>query len=114
MAGPITLTANQRRQLDTYDPGRSPNPPGAGLSDILENLGRIRTGTVTVLSGATTAVVDVGAQFNGAPVLVSFGALPTALDLDVFGAVANGTLTVTLSADNTADIPINYLIDGRS
>lgn len=115
MPGPFTLTDNQRRQLDTYDPALSKNPPGADLVSLLENLGKIITGSATVLSGNTTVVVaGVGDDFNGAPVIVQFAEAPTAADLDIWGAVANGDLTITISANNTADLDVFYLIDGRS
>lgn len=111
------LTAHEARQLDDYLPSLSNRTPGmdlaAKLDAIINEINNIVTGTATVLDGNTTVVVAVGAEYNGKPVLVSFAEAPTAADLDVRGAVAAGNLTITITADNTADIDVNYLIDGR-
>ena len=118
MGNAVTLTDHQKRQFRDYLNALSNRPPGADLVTILENLGNIAiaTGQATVLNAATTAVVTVGEAFNGGFVLAQFAEAPTAADLDVWGSVAGGDLTLTTSADNTADILVNYLIivDGRT
>ena len=75
-------------------------------------LGNLLSGTLTVLNGQTTITQLVGAAFNGKPVLVSPAASPTAAAW-WRGAVAGGALTLTIDADNTADLPLYFLIDGR-
>lgn len=75
-------------------------------------LGKILSGTLTVLNGQTTITSSVGAAYNGKPVLVSFAEAPTAA-AKCWGVVAAGTLTLTIDVDNTADLDLTYLIDGR-
>lgn len=110
MAEAITLTDNERRQLDIYDPGRSANPPGSNLVAILERLGNVNilTGSATITAATSTTVVGLPEVYNGGFVLVSFTASPGAADLDVWGSVAGGTLTINLSASSTETI--NYLV----
>lgn len=109
----VTLTDNERRQLETYAPYLSPNPPGADLASLLEKLGNILTGTATVLDGNTSVVVAVGAEYDGLPVVCTFGEEPTAAAI-VSATVASGNLTITIDADNTADLLVHYMIDGRA
>lgn len=78
----------------------------------LADLGKILSGKLTVLNGATSATLTVGAAFNGKPVLVSFAEAPTAASM-CYGVVAAGDLTVNINVDNTADLDLNYIIDGR-
>ena len=75
-------------------------------------LGKILSGSLTVLNGQTTITSSVGAAYNGKPVLVSFGEAPTAA-AKCWGVVAAGTLTLSIDVDNTADLDLTYLIDGR-
>lgn len=114
MPDAVTLTAHEKRQLRDYLPSLSNRDPGADLVTILENLGKIITGQATVLDGNTSVAVTVPEGYEGNPVIVCFAEGPTAADLDVWGAVSGTTLTITTSADNTADLLVNYLIDGRT
>ena len=75
-------------------------------------LGKILSGKLTVSSGQTTITSSVGAAYNGKPVLVSFAEAPTAA-AKCWGVVAADTLTLTIDVDNTADLDLTYLIDGR-
>lgn len=85
-------------------------------------LSKLKSGTVTIAAGASAGTAAVGALYNGKPVLVTIssnaGALGAALP-QFKAVVAAGTLTITAivtagTAQNvTADVVLNYLIDGR-
>ncbi len=78
-----------------------------------DSVNAITSGTDTVLNGATSVVVAVGAAFNGKLAVVGFGALPVAAGLVWAGPVAAGNLTINIDVDNTADMVVNYIVDGR-
>jgi hypothetical protein len=72
------------------------------------------SGQTTILNGATTRVISVGAAYNGKPVYATFGAQPTAAGVKwLSGVVSGGNLTLAINVDNTADLAVNYSIDGR-
>jgi hypothetical protein len=86
-------------------------------------LSKIKTGTVVMLpAGGGTITASVGALYNSKPVFVTIadnvGALGAALP-QFKASVAAGTLTITAivaagtAQAPTANITLNYLIDGR-
>lgn len=115
MAVPV-LTEQEKRFIRDYLPSLSNRPEAfdlaAKLDAMIADMSAIISGTATVADGATTVAVTVGAAYNGKPVVVSFAEAPTAAAI-VSAAVATGDLTITIDADNTADLDVFYLIDGR-
>ena len=92
---PLTLTADA-------NPGTASWTPSVAVVAA--------AGQATILNGATTAVVAVGASLNGAEAQVSFAEAPTAAVSVYSTAVAGGNLTIGIDADNTANIKINWMI----
>lgn len=86
---------------------------GAELADINADLADIIDGTATILSGGTSIVVAVGAGFNGKFPVVSFAEAPVAAAIVWAGPVAGGNLTININVNNTADLDVHYIIDGR-
>jgi hypothetical protein len=82
-------------------------------ASVAAEVGGIQSGTATVLNGATTAVIAVGAEFDGSLAVVSFAEAPTAASTVWAGPVAGGNLTVAIDVDNTADLDVHYLLDAR-
>ncbi len=114
----LNLTEQEKRAISRYFPNLGGRSGGNGidlparLQELIDAQNSVISGVVTVADGATTGTAAVGAAYDGKAVLVSFGEAPTAATW-AFGSVSGGTLTVTLDQDNTADLAINYLIDGR-
>lgn len=107
------FTDEQKRVLDQNSPVLAAIKPGIDLANTLEaHDAKMVSGTATVADGDTTVVVAVGAAFNAKPVIVSFAEAPTAATV-VSAAIATGSLTITIDQDNTADLDVNYFIDGR-
>lgn len=109
------LDAKTRKTLN--GDGGAPSPMGfiardVLLGDRLDEVASMISGTATVANGDTTVTVDVGAAYDGKPVLLTFGEAPTAATI-VSGSVAAGTLTITIDQDNTADLDVHYMVDGR-
>lgn len=115
MAEAITLTENEKRHLRDYSPWATNRPYGADLAALLENLGNINilTGSMTI-TAATSDTVAVDAIYNGGFVMVSFTDSPGVADLDVWGAVSGGTLTITLSASSTETVNYMIIVDNRT
>lgn len=76
------------------------------------NSTQLAGGQVTVANGATTATVTGLDAFNDCLVLLTPGQADTYASVHWFGAVAGGTLTVTVDADpgNAAGLKLNYLL----
>ncbi len=121
------LDAEQLRVLNSNEPTLGKNQ-GINLGTLLNDwaaivkaeaeaatsaLSLIVSGQDTILNSATTVVVTVGTQFDGKFAVVSFGEAPTAA-VDISSApVSGGDLTITIDQDNTANLLVNYIIDGR-
>lgn len=85
-------------------------------------LSKLKSGTITIAAASNNGTAVVGALYNSKPVFVTIasnaGALGAALP-QFKAVVAAGTLTVTaiVAAGTaqvvTADVVVNYLIDGR-
>lgn len=121
------LTAEQSRVVRDAEPSFS-NRQGIDLPTLLNDFaaevsaaGDVRdvqdalliSGVGTILNGATTVVIAVGAEFDGAFAVVSFGEAPASTVLVWSGVVASGNLTITADQDNTADLDVNYILDAR-
>jgi hypothetical protein len=68
-------------------------------------------GQVEMLSGASTIVTAVGAAFDGRPVLAQMNEVDGTLFITA-AAIAGGNMTITLSANATANRTISYIIIG--
>jgi hypothetical protein len=110
------FTAAEASRIRDNEPTFSNRPNGVDIVAKMEaDRALLISGTATVLNAATTVVVAVGDQFDGAVVLCSFAEAPTAAGVDnCWGAVASGNLTLNIPVDNTADLDINWMIDGRA
>jgi hypothetical protein len=115
------LSAEEARLVRDTEPSFS-NRQGIDLpsklndfaAEVAAEVGDIQSGSGTVLNGATTAVIAVGTEFNGAIAVVSFAEAPVAASKIWAGPVAGGNLTVAIDVDNTADVDFHYILDGRS
>lgn len=94
---PLILTANTNPGTATW----------ASSAAVIKAAGQ-----ATILNGATTAVVAVGAALNGAEAVVAFGEAPTAAKAVYSTAVAGGNLTIGIDVDNTANVKVNWVIYG--
>lgn len=116
------LTAEQARVVRDNEPTLSDRPQGVDLPLLLNTFAAevsaqddlIASGVGTILNGATTVVIAVGAQFDGEYAIVGFAEAPVAAVLTWAGVVAGGNLTINVNADNTADVDVSYIIDGRA
>ena len=119
-----TLTAEQIRKIRDYIPELSNRPPGFDLGDFLSTLigelqadqTNLKSGTATITGAATTAVIAVGAAYDGKPALASLQIANGSADF-VKSAVWNGSgsLTITLNtAPGGSDVAtVSYFVDGR-
>ncbi len=69
-------------------------------------------GQVTIANGATTATVTGLDAFDGAMVFLTPAQADTYASVHWYGAVASGTLTVTVDTDpgNAAGLKLNYML----
>ena len=115
------LSDEEVRIVRDTEPTFSNRPNGIDLpaklnafaDEVAAEVGAVQSGTATVLNGATTAVVALGTEFNGALAVVSFAEAPTAAAKIWAGPVAGGNLTINIDVDNTADLDVHYIVDGR-
>lgn len=107
------FTDEQKRVIRENAPALSDRPPGMDLPKVLEEHDdKTTSGFATILSGQVAIVVAVGSAFDGKPVQASFAEAPT-VAATIFGVVSGGNLTLTIQANNTADLLCAYSIDGR-
>jgi hypothetical protein len=83
---------------------------GQGLAEKVSS-SHVATGSLAFAAGDTTKTAAVNSGFNGAKVIVCFGADPLASAGQVWGSVSGATLTVTLgTAPGGAGTTVNYLL----
>lgn len=89
---------------------------------IATALGKIKSGTVSIISGANNGTASIGATYSGKPVVVTLQSASASLAAEVVqvkAVVSAGTLTVTLIDKNGAgvnagsDLVFSYLADAR-
>lgn len=68
------------------------------------------SGTATITAGGATAVVAVGAAYNGKPVVATLAAADATALYVKHAAVAAGSMTITANANATADTDVHYII----
>lgn len=116
------FTEEQRRMIRDYHPSLGDRPPGIDLAQLLEDafaardaeVAAIVSGEATILNGNTSVVVALGSAFANKKAVVSFAEAPTAAALIWAGpADGAGDLTIEIDVDNTADIVVHYVADGR-
>lgn len=80
-----------------------------------ENLPKIITGQASFAAAAATATVSIGAAYNDKRVFPVWAQLDNGDATKVIGAVAGGTLTLTLDAvpGTGKTALVNWLLDGR-
>lgn len=114
------LTADEVAILNRNEPTLSKNQGidlGAKLNAFAALVSaedaKLVSGQDTVLDTTTSVVVAVGAAFDGKTAIVAFGEAPTAATVVSSAPVSGGNLTITTDQDNTADLLVNWFIDGR-
>ena len=114
------LTTNEVDTLNRNEPTLSKNQGidlGAKLNAfaalVAGDNAALISGQATILNAATTVIVAVGTAFDGKFGMVSFGEAPTAATILSSAPVTGGNLTITSDQDNTADLLVNWSIDGR-
>lgn len=111
------FTDAEAARVRDNEPTFSQRPNGvdlpAKMQAILDEMLKVQTGAATVLNATTSIVVAVGAEFDGKLAVVSFAEAPTAATLIWAGPVAAGNLTINIDVDNTADLDVHYVLDGR-
>lgn len=111
-----TLAANSDSKFATQKATKT-------YADVISTaLAKIKSGTVSIASGANNGTASIGASYNGKPVVVTLqsasGAIAAAL-VQYKAVVAGGTLTVTLIDKDGAgvnagsDLVFSYLADAR-
>lgn len=87
------------------------------VHDFLEALEDDRqalvSGLLVIPNGDTDVVQALGSAFDGKIAVVSFGEAPTAASKIWAGPVTGGNLTIHIDVDNTADLDVYYIVDGR-
>ena len=91
-------------------------PKGINIAQVARTAAQgsgltLASGAATVANGATTVVVAVGADFDGAQVFLTPTG-DTRSSVHWFGAVASGNLTITVDTDpgHASGCPFNYLL----
>lgn len=74
---------------------------------------KILSGMLIIPNASTSVVQAVGVGYNGKIAVVSFGEAPVAAVKIWAGLVAGGNLTINIDQDNTADLDVFYILDGR-
>ena len=83
---------------------------GTGLAEKV-SISHVASGALVFAAGDTSKTAAVSSNFNGAKVIVCFGADPLASVGNVWGSVAGGTLTVNVGiAPGGAGTTVNYLL----
>jgi hypothetical protein len=77
------------------------------------DLADILSGTATILNATTSIAVVVGAAYNGKRAVVSFAEAPVAAAKIWAAPVSGGNLTIAIDVNNTADVDVHYVLDGR-
>ena len=139
MAIDDVLTTEQARRIRDNHRVLTNRPPGVDLPAVLETfkdnvqaeidaaevayaaadaviaaeLAKVVSGTATILDTTTSIAVTLGAAFDGKLAVVSFAEAPTAATLIFAVPVASGDLTISIDQDNTADLDVHYIVDGR-
>lgn len=118
------LTDEQARRVRDNEPTLSDRPPGVDLPTLLNDwassvsgeVADFVSGTATVLDGNTSVTVTaatLGGTYGGSPVQLTWAEQPTAAT-DVSASWSGDDLVITIDADNTADVDVYFLVDGRS
>lgn len=95
---------------EMFNLGNDPVQP-LPLLKVLHGLTKVQFGTAVVANTETTAVVAVGTEFNGKPVIATLNDANGAVHV-LHASVADGDLTITLSAAATADRDVAWLLLG--
>lgn len=87
----------------------------AALTEIATDNAALVSGQATILNGATSVTVAVGAGYNGKKAVACFAEQPTAAGVKWLSAddVAGGNLVLRINVDNTANLKVNWWLDGR-
>ena len=111
--GSPTFTAKIAKRFDATMP-----PQGLNIGQVARTAAQgggltLKAGTATV-ANTTTAITVTGldAAWNGAMVFLTPAQANTYASVHWFGAVASGTLTITVDTDpgNAAGLAFNYLL----
>ena len=87
-----------------------------GVADTAAaDLADIPSGLATVLNATTSITVTaatLGGSFGGSPVALTFAEAPTAATL-LFATWSGNDLVINVDQDNTANVDVYFVVDGR-